>query len=556
LTTASKLLEVNRLRIATAPRHGESRVLLEDLSFDVAPKEFLAIVGESGSGKTLASRAIVDLLPPGVARVSGNISLDGRDLTRLTQPELRKVRGAQVGMVFQEPMVSLNPAITVGRQLAEGLKLHRNATSEEIRALSLAMLKRVQMRDPERCLKSYPHEFSGGMRQRIMLASILLLKPKLLIADEPTTALDTLSQREVLELMVELARDSGVATLLITHDLGLVSRYAERVVVLEQGKLVESGTTQQVLTRPAHGYTRRLIGSRPVRSSDKHRPPVDAPVILQIERACISYPGRANWLRRSIPQTIVHDVDLKLRIGQIVALVGASGSGKTTLGRAVMGLKDLSSGAIRFDGKNLSALTKQESGRYRAEAQLIFQDPFSSLDPRMRVGDIVVAPLRRLPGTAAEHKQRAREVLTEVGLPDYQMRYPHEMSGGQRQRVAIARAIVSRPRLVVADEPVSALDMTIQAQVLKLLQRLQREYGFACLFITHDLSVVEQIADEVVVMSRGYIVEQGATDQVLYRPQHEYTRALLAATPRLGDSLAQDPALNSFAVESRQTQVP
>jgi peptide/nickel transport system ATP-binding protein len=531
-------LEVDRLRIAAAPRHGEPRILLENLSFDVVPKEFLAIVGESGSGKTLASRAIMGLLPPGVVRVCGSIQLEGRELTKLTPRELRKVRGAQIGMVFQEPMVSLNPAIRIGRQLAEGLKLHRKVTAEEVRALSLAMLKRVQIRDPERCLKSYPHEFSGGMRQRIMLASILLLKPKLLIADEPTTALDTLSQREILELMVELARDSGVATLLITHDLGLVSRYAERVVVLEKGKLVESGPTRQVLTQPQQSYTRKLIDSRPARSADKHTPAEDAPVILRIDRACIRYAGRASWLGRATPRTIVQDVQLTLRIGQIMALVGASGSGKTTLGRAVMGLKELFSGEIYFDGRNLSTLSRQEKQRYRAEAQLIFQDPFSSLDPRLRVGDIVAAPLRRLTGGAAMHAQRVKEVLEEVGLPGYEMRYPHQMSGGQRQRVAIARAIVSRPRLVVADEPVSALDMTIQAQVLKLLQRLQREYGFACLFITHDLSVVEQIADEVAVMAEGRILERGTTDEVLYRPQHEYTRALLAATPRLAESLA------------------
>jgi peptide/nickel transport system ATP-binding protein len=536
VTDTTKLLQVNRLRIATTPRHGLPRLLLSDVSFDVAPKEFLAIVGESGSGKTLASRAVMDLLPPGVARISGEILLGGRELTKLNPSEMRKVRGAQIGMVFQEPMVSLNPAITVGRQLAEGLKLHRNLAAEEIRSLSLAMLKRVQIRDPERCLNSYPHEFSGGMRQRIMLASVMLLKPKLLIADEPTTALDTLSPREVLELMAELARDSGVATLLITHDLGLVSRYAERVVVLEKGELVETGLTRQVLTHPAHPYTRRLLDSRPARSPDKHRPAEDAPAILQIEKACISYEGRANWLGRAVPNKIVHDADLTLRIGQIVALVGASGSGKTTLGRAVLGLKELSSGQIRFDGMDLAALSRQQTKRYRAEAQLIFQDPFSSLNPRMRVGEVVAAPLRHLSGSAAEQRTRVREVLAEVGLPDYELRYPHEMSGGQRQRVAIARAIVSRPRLVVADEPVSALDMTIQAQVLTLLQRLQREYGFACLFITHDLSVVEQIADEVVVMSGGQIVERGATDEVLYRPQHEYTRALIAATPRLAEA--------------------
>jgi peptide/nickel transport system ATP-binding protein len=371
------------------------------------------------------------------------------------------------------------------------------------------------------------------MRQRIMLASVLLLKPKLLIADEPTTALDTLSQREVLELMVELARDSGVATLLITHDLGLVARYAERVTVLEKGRMIESGRTHQILTQPTHSYTQRLVGSRPRRSSERRSPTTDASVVLHVDQACISYAGRPGLFGAAASRPIVHDVDLTLRQGQIVALVGASGSGKTTLGRAVMGLKSLASGKVHFDGKDIAALTRDESHSFRAQVQLIFQDPFSSLDPRMRIDDIIAAPLRHLSGSAAERRKRVKEVLVEVGLADFGERYPHEMSGGQRQRVAIARAIVSRPRLVVADEPVSALDMTIQAQVLTLLQRLQSDYGFACLFITHDLSVVEQIADQVLVMSGGRIVESGSTEAVLERPQHDYTRALLAATPRL-----------------------
>jgi peptide/nickel transport system ATP-binding protein len=532
----ANLLDVTDLRITTAPRHGGPKVLLNDLSFHIGSKEFLAIVGESGSGKTMASRAIVDLLPTGVVRAGGSICLDGQDLSHLSTRQMRAVRGAKVGMVFQEPMVSLNPALTIGRQLAEGLKLHLNLSAHEIRERSVTMLKRVQIRDPERCLKSFPHEFSGGMRQRIMLASVLLLKPRLLIADEPTTALDTLSQREVLELMVELARDSGVATLLITHDLGLVSRYAERVVVLEKGNLVESGNSHQVLTQPAHSYTKRLLNSRPSRPESKQRPQDDAPVVLQVHQACISYAERSTFLRGSRQRQIVHDVDLSLRSGEIVALVGASGSGKTTLGRAVMGLKELSSGKIFFDGLDIACLTQKEKHRYRAEVQLIFQDPFSSLDPRMRIGDIVAAPLRQLPGTAKGHQQRVRQIMDEVGLPDYETRYPHEMSGGQRQRVAIARAIVSRPRLVVADEPVSALDMTIQAQVLKLLEKLQADYGFACLFITHDLSVVEQIADQVIVMSGGLIVEQGPTNTVLNHPQHHYTQALLDATPRLPET--------------------
>ncbi len=535
MTDPVRLLDVDRLRIQAAPRHGEPRLLLEDLSFHIAPNEFLAIVGESGSGKTLAARAILDLLPAGVRRSAGGIRLQGQELTQLTVRQMRAIRGSQIGMVFQEPMASLNPALTIGRQLAEGLKLHRGLRDEQIRENCMAMLARVQIRDPERCLKSFPHEFSGGMRQRIMLASVLLLKPKLLIADEPTTALDTLSQREVLDLMVELARDSGVATLLITHDLGLVARYAERVVVLEKGRLVETGDTLQVLTRPAQAYTQRLVGSRPHRSTERRSDFSGSSVVLHVEQACIAYPGRPGFFGKTNPRPIVHDVNLALRQGQILALVGASGSGKTTLGRAVMGLKELSAGSIRFDGKDISALASGDRRSFRAQVQLIFQDPFSSLDPRMRIHDIIAAPLRNAPGLAAEHRRRVKDVLAEVGLAGFERRYPHEMSGGQRQRVAIARAIVSRPRLVVADEPVSALDMTIQAQVLALLQRLQSDYGFACLFITHDLSVVEQVADQVMVMSGGRIVESGTTDAVLRHPQHEYTRALLAATPRLPD---------------------
>jgi len=533
MSESASLLNIQDLRIEIAPRHGTPRTLLHDLTIDVAAKEFVALVGESGSGKTMAARAILDLLPPGVRRSAGAIRLDGQDIAKLTLPQLRGIRGSQVGMVFQEPMSSLNPALTIGLQLAEGLKLHRGLRSEEIRSKCLAMLTQVGIKDPERCIKSYPHEFSGGMRQRIMLASVLLLKPKLLIADEPTTALDTLRQREVLELMVELARDSGVATLLITHDLGLVSRYAERVFVLEKGHLIENGETQQVLTRPTHSYTKRLVESRPKRSLTPRTDTSQSEVLLQIDKACIAYSERPGLFGTATLKPVVHDVDLSVRAGQILALVGASGSGKTTLGRAVMGLKTLTSGAIRFDGKDIGDLNTAETRRFRAQAQLIFQDPFFSLDPRWRVEDIIAAPLRHAPGTATAHRHRVSEVLEEVGLAGYGERYPHQMSGGQRQRITIARAIVSKPRLVVADEPVSALDMTIQAQVLALLERLQAEYGFACLFITHDLAVVEQIADQVAVMSDGRIVERGPTEVVFGYPQHDYTRALLAATPRL-----------------------
>ncbi|MGH8180508.1 MAG: dipeptide ABC transporter ATP-binding protein [Steroidobacteraceae bacterium] len=532
--TPQPLLEITDLRIESAHRAAPVRTLLEGLSFNIARGEFLALVGESGSGKTLAARAILDLLPPGVRRAGGAILLAGRDLTRLGPRALRQVRGAQIGMVFQEPMVSLNPALTVGRQLAEGLELHFGWGRQEVRERCLEMLARVRIKDPAHALKSHPHEFSGGMRQRIMLASVLLLRPQLLIADEPTTALDTLSQREVLDLIVELAREHGVATLLITHDLGLVARYAQRCVVLEKGRLIETGATDEVLTRPAHAYTRRLIGSRPGRDHGLRRSSGEGPVLLSVEGACAAYPCAARMLGAVSDRPVLHDVGLCLRAGEIMAVVGASGCGKTTLGRAVLGLKTLSAGAIRFAGMTVGAMTSEELRRFRREAQLIFQDPFSSLDPRMRIADIVAAPLRhdRTLGVRRRH-ERAEQVLEEVGLGGFGGRLAHQMSGGQRQRIAIARAIVSRPRLVVADEPVSALDMTIQAQVLALLQKLQSEYGFACLFITHDLSVVDSIADQMVVMSEGRIVERGPTRAVLQQAHHPYTRALVEATPRL-----------------------
>ncbi|HEX3367445.1 ABC transporter ATP-binding protein [Phenylobacterium sp.] len=537
------LLEVKGLRLETNPRRGPCRTVLQDLSFTVGAGEFVALVGESGSGKTLAARAILDLLPSGVRRTGGSIRLADRDLAQLDARGLRAVRGSEVGMVFQEPMVSLNPAMTVGRQLAEGLQLHRGLDAAAVRGLCLQMLARVQIRDPEACLRAYPHEFSGGMRQRIMLASVLLLKPKLLIADEPTTALDTLSQREVLDLMVELAREDQVATLMITHDLGLVARYAQRIVVLQAGRLVETGETRQVLSAPAEPYTRQLLAARPRAAPRAAAPALDrGPMLLAAEKVSVAYLGRPTLWGRAAPQPVVRDVDLSLSAGEILALVGASGSGKSTLGRAVLGLRPLASGAVRFEGEDIAGLDVAGLRRFRAAAQLVFQDPFSSLDPRQRVGEVVAAPLRHLPGLGPQaRRERVAAVLRDVGLEGFADRLPHQMSGGQRQRVAIARAVISRPRLVVADEPVSALDMTIQAQVLDLLRTLQADYGFACLFITHDLSVVAQLADRMAVMEAGRIVESGFTSAVLAAPQHAYTRALLAATPRLPG----EPALSA-----------
>ena len=550
MTYRGPLLKFDSVRIETAGPSSESRALLEALSLEIGVGELVALVGESGSGKTLAARAILRLLPPGVRQSAGRIELEGRDLTQLSAVELRKVRGAQIGMVFQEPMVSLNPAITIERQLAEGMRLHLRLSGAEIRRRCIAMLERVRIRDPLHCLKSYPHEFSGGMRQRIMLASVLLLRPKLLIADEPTTALDTLSQREVMELMVELARDTGAAVLLITHDLGLVARYTQRAIVLEKGRLMESGTTEQILLNPRNPYTQRLVASLPRGGKDLAAVPAEVPAVLEVRDASIEYPGRPGLLRRATPKRVVHGVNLDVREGEIVAIVGASGSGKSTLGRAILGLKPLAAGTVRFNGVDLASMTAAQRRQFRRSAQLVFQDPFSSLDPRLRVRDIVGATLRHVDDLDPRERQaRVQEVLEEVGLPAFGARFPHQMSGGQRQRVAIARAVVSRPRLVVADEPVSALDVTIQQQVLTLFQKLQSQYGFACLFITHDLAVVRQIAARVIVMSGGSVVEEGLVASVFRKPGHEYTRALLEATPTLevGAAVPVIPALGQSA---------
>jgi peptide/nickel transport system ATP-binding protein len=526
---APALLAVERLRLTTVHN---GLLVVDDVSFEIARGEFLAVVGESGSGKTMAARAVLRLLPPAIAQTGGRVLLEGEDLTAASAGRLRALRGPAIGMVFQEPMVSLNPALTLGAQMAEGLRLHHRLPAVEIRRRSVEMLRRVQIRDPEHCLSAFPHEFSGGMRQRIMLASIMLLRPKLLIADEPTTALDTLTQREVLDLMVELARDHGTSVMLITHNLGLVARYAQRAVVLQKGRVVETGDAAVLLSAPSHSYTRQLVEALPRRGAGLPNRAVGEPLI-RVRNLSVSFGGRRRFFRRSPDVDAVRGVDLDVHAGETVAVVGGSGSGKTTLGRAILRLVP-ARGEILFRGADILAGNARTRHAFRLASQLVFQDPYSSLDPRMRVGAIVAEPLRHVPELdAGGCRRRVAEVLEEVGLGGFDARLPHELSGGQRQRVAIARAIVRRPLFVVADEPVSALDMTIQAQVLGLFKRLQLQHGFACLFISHDLAAVEQIADRVAVMQSGLIVEQGSRDDIFDRPQHSYTKALLDAAPVL-----------------------
>ncbi len=528
MTEKAPLLSVKNLKIRAGL---DGPLAVNDVSFELAPGEILALVGESGSGKTMAARAVIGLLPAPMQVVGGSIGFKGQALDTRNARALRRVRGAEIGMVFQEPMVSLNPALTIGRQMSEALKLHTQLSAADIRRRCLTMLERIGIKDPVRCLTAYPHEFSGGMRQRIMLASVMLLRPALLIADEPTTALDCLAQLDVIELMLELTREQGTAVLFISHDLSLVARYASKVVVMRNGQAVEQGPTASILLNPQADYTRQLLEALPRRGVLPPLPQASAPLV-EIKGVCIEYPGQRSFWSRSAAYRVVRSVDLSIAPGETLALVGGSGSGKTTLGRAVAGLVKPCAGSIRFDGVDLLRSVRRSA---RLQCQMIFQDPYSSLDPRMRIGQILDEPLRHSDDLdASQRRTRVAETLNDVGLnPSFRDRFPHQLSGGQRQRVAIGRALVRRPKMVIADEPISALDMTIQKQILDLFERLQKQYGFACLFISHDLAAVERIAHRVAVMSQGEIVEIAGRDALFDHPQHPYTRKLLAAASPL-----------------------
>ncbi|WP_447918308.1 ABC transporter ATP-binding protein [Achromobacter aegrifaciens] len=526
----SALVSVSNLSLTVG---AGGREIVSGVSFAVAPGEMVGIVGESGSGKTQAARAIMGLTPAPLVVAGGSIKFEGVDVTQAAPAALRKLRGARIGMVFQEPMTSLNPSMPIGRQLEEGLRLHRKDLSAAARRERiLEMLRRVGIRDPKGAMEAWPHEFSGGMRQRMMLASVMLLEPALLIADEPTTALDAVVQRDVLELMVDLTREHHTAVLMISHDLPMVARYTERMVVMQHGKVLETGATASILERPQHPYTRKLLDAMPRRLPARQLGK-EAPIV-EVRNLVVDYAGHQRLFSRTGAKRALNGIDLHVKPREVVAVVGGSGSGKTTLGRAIAGLLAPTSGQILFRDQPVNR--RAASWRdYRLNCQMVFQDPYSSLDPRMTIGQLVGEGLRMLDDMpAAEKRRRVDEVLAEVGLgSEYAKRYPHEMSGGQRQRVAIARAIVRRPAFVIADEPVSALDVTVRAQVLDLFADLQERHGFSCLFISHDLGVVEQVADRVVVMRDGGIVEQGSRDAVFDQPQEEYTRSLLSAIPAL-----------------------
>jgi microcin C transport system ATP-binding protein len=505
------------------------------VSFELARGETLALVGESGSGKSVTALSILQLLPyPYASHPGGSIQFQGVELIGASHADLRRVRGDRIAMVFQEPMTSLNPLHTVERQIGETLIVHRELGSAAVRARTLELLRLAGIPDPERRLGAYPHELSGGQRQRVMIAMALANEPDILIADEPTTAVDVTIQAQLLALLAELQRRLGMAMLFITHDLSIVRKLGDRVCVMQRGAIVESGAVAAVLDRPQHPYTQRLLAAQP--GGAPPPPAATAATLVRSRDLKVWYPIKAGVLRRTVDHVrAVDGVSVEVRAGETLGVVGESGCGKTTLGLALLRLVD-SSGAIEFDGRAIEGLRGEALRPLRRAAQIVFQDPYGSLSPRLSIGQIIEEGLRvhGIGATPAEREALIIAALHEVDLdPDTRHRYPHEFSGGQRQRVAIARAMVLKPRLVVLDEPTSALDVSVQAQIVELLRALQARHQIAYLFISHDLRVVRAMSHRIAVMRDGVVVEQGPAERILERPEADYTKTLLAAALNL-----------------------
>jgi peptide/nickel transport system ATP-binding protein len=592
------LLSVQNLTIDFHSQRGQTRAVA-GVSFEVNRGEVVAIVGESGSGKSVTSLALLGLLAKPAARIESGTArfetekLGEVDLLQLSETQLQRVRGNDISMIFQEPMTSLNPVLTCGYQVVEALRLHTSLSAKEAEARTIELFTEAQLPRPVQIFKSYPHEISGGQKQRVMIAMAMACRPALLVADEPTTALDVTVQARILQLIRDLRREHGTAVLFITHDLGVVAEIADRIIVMYRGRIVEQGSVLDIFTNPQHPYTRGLLACRPRLSIGKARLPVVAdfmgtdaagnmvaltgevgenalastpvqlrsnsdtsktfPVeqnlrstdqmgapLLQVESLRVYFPVRKGFFSRTTDFVrAVDDVSFTIYPGETVGLVGESGCGKTTLGRALLRLTEPTGGRILFEGTDLAQLPASELRQRRREFQLIFQDPYAALNPMLTVGEAILEPLRvhGVGGSRAEQKARVRELLRTVGLSeDAEQRYPHEFSGGQRQRICIARALALRPKLIVCDESVSALDVSVQAQVLNLLNDLKRELGITYLFITHDLSVARFMSDRLLVMSQGKVVESGPAAEVYAHPQHPYTQQLLAAIP------SDDPA--------------
>ncbi len=553
------LASLRKLRVEFQTRDGP--VLgVEDVSFDILPGETLCVVGESGSGKSVSSLSLVRLVEFGGGEIaSGELLFDRGtdggvvDVSKADDTLMRTIRGNEIGIIFQEPMTSLNPVFTIERQLTEGLRVHTGMTREQATEHALELLRRVRIPEPERRLKQYPHELSGGMRQRVVIAMALACEPRLLIADEPTTALDVTIQAEILALIDRLKRETGTSVLFITHDMAVVAQMADRVVVMFRGKKVEEGPVRQIFETPQHEYTKALLAAVPKLGEMRGKPTpepmrligdqnrdlaapaaVDEELLLDVKHLVTRFPVTGGFLRRTVAYVhAVQDVSFQVKSGQTLSLVGESGCGKSSCGRSVLRLVEPVSGEVWLGGRSVLEMDAGELRLARRDMQMVFQDPFASLNPQMKLSDQIAEPLLNYgAGDASERADRVAKLLDRVHLPtSFMSRYPHELSGGQRQRIAIARALSLNPKLIVADEAVSALDVSVQAQVLNLLMELQAELGISMLFISHDMAVVERVSHMVGVMYLGRIVEIGPRPAIFEDPRHEYTKSLLAAVP-------------------------
>ncbi|MDF3349137.1 ABC transporter ATP-binding protein [Sulfitobacter sp. KE34] len=556
-TNGAPIAQIQGLRVEFQTKDGPV-VGVEDVSFDINPGETVCVVGESGSGKSVSSLSLMRLVEYGGGEIAGGRLLFERgeegqvDLAASGGNLMRKIRGNEIGMIFQEPMTALNPVFTIGKQMTEGLRLHLNMTRKQAEARALELMKQVRIPEPERRLKQYPHELSGGMRQRVVIAMALACEPRLLIADEPTTALDVTIQAEILALMDRLKRETGTAVMFITHDMAVVAQMADRVVVMFRGKKVEEGTVEEIFENPQHPYTKALLAAVPklgemtgkpypepmklLGTPDKEIVPIKGreETLLSVKNLTTRFPVQGGFLRRTVANVhAVEDLSFSLNKGQTLSLVGESGCGKSTAGRSILRLVEPMSGEVKLDGVDIMSLDQSALRTARLDMQMIFQDPFASLNPQMQLADQVAEPIHNF-GTlkGGEINKRIEMLFDRVELPrSFMRRFPHELSGGQRQRVAIARALALNPKLIIADEAVSALDVSVQAQVLNLMMELQAEMELSFLFISHDMAVVERVSHYVGVMYLGRIVEMGSRQRVFENPQHPYTQALMKAVP-------------------------